>query len=82
MGVFGYSTYDAVQYFEDITFQSPLPEKEEIPELRYNFFRFVLAINHLTNELILFEHIVNGGESEIDQVTSLASQPEYCHLRI
>ncbi|MDX2430093.1 MAG: anthranilate synthase component I family protein [Bacteroides sp.] len=70
-GVFGYSTYDAVQYFENIKFQSPLPEKEEIPELRYNFFRYVLAINHFTNELTLFEHIINGGESEIDHVTSL-----------
>jgi len=70
-GVFGYTSYDAVQYFEDITFHAPLPEKEEIPEVRYNFFRFVLAINHFSNELTLFEHIVNGGESEIDNVTSL-----------
>ena len=70
-GVFGYTSYDAVQYFEDITFQAPLPEKEDIPEVRYNFFRFVLAINHFSNELTLFEHIVNGGESEIDNVTSL-----------
>jgi anthranilate synthase component I len=70
-GIFGYSTYDAVQYFEDIRFHSSLPEKEDIPEIRYNFFRFVLAVNHLTNELLLFEHIVKGGESKIDQVTSL-----------
>jgi len=70
-GVFGYSTYDAVQYFEEIAFNASLPEKEEIPEIRYNFFRFVLAINHFSNELILFEHIVNGGKSEIDKVTSL-----------
>jgi anthranilate synthase component 1 len=70
-GIFGYTTYDAVEYFEDITFQSALPSSEEIPEIRYNFFRFVLAINHLTNELLLFEHLVNGGESEIDAVTSL-----------
>jgi anthranilate synthase component 1 len=70
-GVFGYSTYDAVQYYEDIRFNSSLPEKEQIPEVRYNFFKYVLAINHLTNELLLFEHIVNGGESEIDNVTSL-----------
>jgi len=70
-GIFGYASFDAVQYFEDIQFRSPIPEKEDIPELRYNFFRFVLAINHLTNELTLFEHIVNGGESEIDRVTTL-----------
>jgi len=70
-GVFGYSSYDAVQYFEDIILNSPQAEKEEIPEVRYNFFRFVLAINHFSNELTLFENIVNGGESEIDHVSSL-----------
>jgi anthranilate synthase component 1 len=70
-GIFGYTTFDAVQYFEDIRFHSSLPEKEDIPEIRYNFFRFVLAVNHLTNELLLFEHIVNGGESEMDRVNSL-----------
>jgi anthranilate synthase component 1 len=70
-GIFGYASFDAVQYFEDIRFQSALSEKEDIPELRYNFFRFVLAVNHLTNELHLFEHIVNGGESEIDRVSTL-----------
>lgn len=70
-GVFGYSTYDAVQYYEDILLHAPVSEKEMIPEVRYNFFRYVLAINHLTNELLLFEHIVNGGESKIDDVTTL-----------
>jgi len=70
-GVFGYSTYDAVQYYEDIKLHAPVSGKEEIPEVRYNFFRYVLAINHLSNELLLFEHIVNGGESKIDDVTTL-----------
>lgn len=70
-GVFGYSTYDAVQYYEEIEFKAPMPEKEDIPEVRYNFFKYVLAINHLTNELTLFEHIVNGEESDIDRVLTL-----------
>lgn len=70
-GVFGYSTFDAVQYFEEIQFQSSLPDKEDIPEMRYNFFRFVLAVNHLSNELLIFEHMVNGGASEIERITSL-----------
>jgi anthranilate synthase component 1 len=70
-GIFGYITYDAVQYFEDICFQSPLPSQEDIPEVRYNFFRFVLAINHLTNEMLIFENIIDGDKSEIDRVTTL-----------
>ena len=70
-GIFGYCTYDAVEYFEEISFRSPMPLGEQIPEIRYNFFRYVLAINHLTNELLLFEHLVNGGKSEIDNVAAL-----------
>ena len=70
-GIFGYASFDAVQYFEDIRFQSSQPEKENIPEVRYNFFRYVLAVNHLSNELLIFENIVNGGDSEIDRVSTL-----------
>jgi anthranilate synthase component 1 len=70
-GVFGYSTYDAVEYYEDIKLQAPASEKEQIPDVRYNFFSYVLAINHLSNELLLFEHIVNGGDSKIDDVYRL-----------
>ncbi|MGM0473584.1 MAG: anthranilate synthase component I family protein [Bacteroidota bacterium] len=70
-GLFGYCAYDAVQYFEEISFTSAVSEKEEIPEIRYNFYRFILAINHLTNELILFENIVNGGPGDINRVATL-----------
>ena len=70
-GVFGYMSYDAVQYFEQITFRSRPEDQNGIPEIRYHFFRFIIAINHLTNELLLFENIVNGGESAVDTVVNL-----------
>ena len=50
-GVFGYSSYDAVQYFEDIRFSSPKKDTEPIPEIKYGYFRYIIAINHLKNEL-------------------------------
>ncbi|MEZ5069779.1 MAG: anthranilate synthase component I family protein [Bacteroidales bacterium] len=70
-GVFGYCSYDAVEYFEDIRLQSGQDPAQVIPEVRYQFFRFILAINHLTNELRIFEHLVEGEESEIDRVKRL-----------
>ena len=54
-GIFGYSSYDAVQYFEDITFKSELNDQEEIPEMKYGFYKYLNAINHLKNELQLIE---------------------------
>lgn len=70
-GVFGYCSYDAVQYFEDITFSSDHTPCDEIPEMRYSFFTYILAINHLKNELQLIENRVDGAESEMVHIEDL-----------
>ena len=54
-GLFGHITYDAVQYFEDITLQEKAPEND-IPDIQYRVYRYVIAVNHFKNELHLFEH--------------------------
>ncbi len=70
-GIFGYSSYDAVQYFEDITLKSPVDKQESIPEIKYGFYRFILAINHLKNELQLIENLMEGEESSMDHIEDL-----------
>ncbi len=54
-GLFGHISYDAVQYFEDIELQDK-SEENDIPEIQYRVYRYVIAINHFKNELHLFEH--------------------------
>ena len=70
-GIFGYSSYDAVQYFEDIVFGSATSEDETIPEMKYGFYKYVIAINHLKNELQLIENLVDGESSSIDYIEDL-----------
>jgi anthranilate synthase component I len=70
-GVFGYSSFDAVQYFEDIRFHSVTEEDEVIPEMKYGFYKYIIAINHLKNELQLIENLVDGEESSIDYIEDL-----------
>ncbi|MEX0988398.1 MAG: anthranilate synthase component I family protein [Bacteroidales bacterium] len=70
-GVFGYSSYDAVQYFEDINFGSVTDVNEEIPEMKYGFYKYIIAINHLKNELQLIENLVDGEQSSIDYIEDL-----------
>ncbi|MCS7017556.1 MAG: anthranilate synthase component I family protein [Cytophagales bacterium] len=57
-GIFGYMAYDAVQYFEDIQlpFKTKTHFEERIPEIYYQVFRYVIAINHFNEELYIFEH--------------------------
>ena len=51
-GLFGYSSYDAVQHFESINFDNKVEEEYEIPEMRYTYYKYILAFNHLQTSLI------------------------------
>jgi anthranilate synthase component 1 len=71
-GLFGYTTFDAVQFFETINFR----EKGDgatapIPLMRYRFYQYVIAINHFRDELYICENKIAGIESEIAVVDSL-----------
>lgn len=70
-GIFGYASYDSVQYFEDITFSSPESSEEEIPEIKYGLYKYIIAINHLKNELQLIENLVDGEDSSIGYIGDL-----------
>ncbi len=70
-GVFGYSSYDAVQYFETIKLNNTAKEEYQIPELRYNFFKYIIAINHFKNELTILENLFEGEKSNINEIRKL-----------
>ena len=68
-GLFGYTTFDAVQFFETIKFNSSSPSS--IPLVRYRLYQYVIAINHFKNELFICENHINGIESEADLIESI-----------
>ena len=71
-GLYGYTTYDSVQYFENIEFSNP-NAPSAIPLLQYSFCRFVIAINHFNDELILIENLEEGSESRIKEIETIIS---------
>ncbi|MEQ9425075.1 MAG: anthranilate synthase component I family protein [Cyclobacteriaceae bacterium] len=71
-GLFGYLAFNAVQHFEDIILDTDKPKNYEIPIVRYQVFRYVIAIDHFKNELYVFEHYPEGDKSNgLDELTSL-----------
>jgi anthranilate synthase component I len=74
-GLFGYTTYDAVQFFESVQLKagnSGQPSHAPvIPLMRYRLYQYVIAINHFKDELFICENQVNGLESELAVVESL-----------
>ena len=70
-GFFGYCSYDAVQYFETLKLKAPIKQEYKIPDLRYNFFRYIIAINHFKNDLTIIENLQEGEKSNIHAIKEL-----------
>ncbi|HEX3768526.1 MAG TPA: anthranilate synthase component I family protein, partial [Puia sp.] len=68
--LFGYTTYDAVRFFDRIQME----EKKDapvIPLMRYRLYQYVIAINHFKDELYICENQVEGIDSDLPLVESL-----------
>jgi len=69
-GIFGYTSYDAVKYFEDIEI-SKKPNSIDIPDIYYAVYQNIIAINHFKNEAYIFAHCFNDNASNIDEILHL-----------
>jgi anthranilate synthase component I len=69
-GLYGYTNYDGVQYFDTIKLSNKNP-LEGVGGLRYRLYQYVIAINHFKDELFICENHVKGIESELVLLESL-----------
>lgn len=71
-GLYGYTTYDAVSFFENLNIASTVKKQTAIiPLMRYRLYQYVIAINHFKDELFICENQIRGLESELSAVESL-----------
>ena len=68
-GLFGYTGYDGVQYFEDIKITKKNGDLE-IPEVYYAVYQNIIAINHFNNEAYIFDHNFNS-ENNLEEIEQL-----------
>ena len=66
-GLFGYSSFDAIRYFDTHDFDTS-KRKIEVPEVYYVLYRFILAFNHFNDELVLLENIPEGESSQLESL--------------
>ncbi|MDR1864234.1 MAG: anthranilate synthase component I family protein [Bacteroidales bacterium] len=70
-GFFGYTSYDAIRYFEDIPVSGNDDEAGNLPEMTYMLYRFVIAINHLHNEMTVTENLCENCQSGMQELMSI-----------
>ena len=70
-GLFGYTTYDAVQFFETISLTPHTSQSAVIPLMRYRLYQYIIAINHFKDELFICENKITEVESDVAAIESL-----------
>lgn len=81
-GLFGYFTHEAVEHFETIKLKQVENDIRQIPEMQYNIYRYIIAIDHFKNELYIFHNQVeggatNGGIEKVEYLIKNKNFPEY-----
>jgi anthranilate synthase component 1 len=56
-GLFGYISYDAVRFFEDVDITV---NEKLVADILFKVYRFVIVVDHFSNELMLFESSWEG----------------------
>lgn len=72
-GLFGYTSYDAVRYFDTIRFGKKPSSDTKIPDMHYALYRFTISINHFSNQMWLLENIPGDENPRMDEVSPVLS---------
>ena len=64
-GLYGYTSFNAVRYFEDINVKDERQEKNDAPDLLYILYKDVIVFDHFNNHLTI---VTLGDEAELDTI--------------
>jgi len=78
-GIFGYTAYDAVKYFEDVDI-SKKENSIEIPDIYYAVYQNIIAINHFKNEAYIFAHCYDS-ENNVDDILHLIKAKNFASYK-
>jgi anthranilate synthase component 1 len=80
-GFFGYMGYDSIRYFEDVAISKT---EENIPDILYKLYRYVIIVDHFSNELSLYEHCYETGNecrSTLDRIEQVVFSNRFSTYR-
>ena len=76
-GVYGYTTFNAVRYFEQIPVKDSSDPKNDAPEILYILYKYLIVFNDFQSEMVLVELQGNDEPSHIDEVEKAVLNRNY-----
>lgn len=64
----GYTTFNAVRYFENINVKDETQPQNDAPDMQYILYKDYIIFDHFNNSLTLVEMLQDGEEDDLDQL--------------
>ena len=69
-GLYGYTSFNAVRYFENINVKDETQKENDAPDMLYILYKDVIVFDHFRNELVIIELMEEGEEDDLLQLES------------
>ncbi len=67
-GLFGYTSFNAVRYFEQINVKDETQSENDAPDMLYILYKDVVVFDHFRNEVTIIELLQDGEVDDLDQL--------------
>lgn len=71
VGLYGYTTFNAVRYFENIAVKDSTASKNDAPDLLYTLFRDIIVFDHFNNTITIITLEAEGENDAEDRINNL-----------
>lgn len=76
-GLYGYTTSNAVRYFEHIDVKDSTEAKNDAPDILYILYKYIIVFNDFKSEMVLVEMQGEGESSHIDTIERAIADRNY-----
>ncbi len=76
-GFFGYTSYDAVRYFEDVDLKNTVDDGSFIPDMYYILYKCIVVVNHFGDELTIVENLTEDQDSNMEHLEELLNNRNF-----
>lgn len=76
-GLYGYTSFNAVRYFEHIDVKDSKEAKNDAPDIHYIMYKYLLVFNDFSSELKLLEMLADGESSHTDEIVRAVMSRNY-----
>ncbi|MCM1313221.1 MAG: anthranilate synthase component I family protein [Bacteroides sp.] len=67
-GLYGYTSFNAVRYFENINVKDETRQENDAPDMLYILYKDIIVFDHFRNEMILIELLEENEEDDLNQL--------------